>query len=653
MDDPRIGRELAGYRIERLLGRGGMSVVYLATDLDLERKVALKLLAPELAQQPGFRERFIRESRLAASLDHPNVVPVYEAGEVEGVLFIAMRYVRGTDLQAVIEQDGALDVARVVGIVGQVAGALDAAHREGLVHRDVKPANVLLAESSDPDTAEHVYLSDFGVTKRRLSAGGLTATGQLVGTVDYVAPEQIKGEAVDGRADVYSLGCMAFECLTGQKPFARDTEVAVLWAQVQTPPPSAIEVRAELPADVDRVLARAIAKSPDERHSTAGAFARDLALAVVPGATPTAPPQARTRAAPRRSRIVVAAAMAIALIAAGVTYALTRTDRPHAPINRSPDVTVGGTTATGSLARIGIEAERVVAGAEIGSGPSGSGGIPSLAVGEGFVWVMTRSGLVKVNSQNAVLGTIDFGTATETVFAKVATGEGAVWVLADPGGADARVIRIDPTTNGIVKEIPLARDGGRSVASGGRSLITTSPLAVGEGAVWVFDDTGGRLLRIDPQSNRMVSRIKLPVISDGVAVGEGSVWVRSNQATAYLIRVEPTTNRVLAEVQLPGGADGLAVGGGSVWVTDSTNDTLIKFDPVSNSISQTIPVGLNPQGVTVDEGGAVWVFNTGDGSVWQVRGNQVVVKIDLPVARVGTSLPRRALAAGFGSIWVF
>src|SRR5439155_12415145 len=221
--DTRIGTTMGGYHIERLLGRGGMGRVYLAEDARLGRKVALKLLDPDLAEDERFRERFARESRLAASLDHPNVVPIYEAGEHEGVLFIAMRYVEGTDLARLIEEQGALGLDRTAAILSQVAAALDVAHEHGLVHRDVKPGNILVGRG------EHTYLTDFGLIKRREADTGLTKTGQFMGSVDYAAPEQIRGEPVDARTDVYSLGCVLYECLVGEPPFAHDPEVAVLY----------------------------------------------------------------------------------------------------------------------------------------------------------------------------------------------------------------------------------------------------------------------------------------------------------------------------------------------------------------------------------------------------------------------------------------
>src|SRR4051794_12772561 len=212
--------ELAGYRIESLLGRGGMGVVYRARDLALERNVALKLLAPELAQDVRFRERFLRESRLAASLDHPAIVPIYDAGEVGGRLFIAMRLVDGTDLKRLLADQGPLEPERALDLLEHVADALDAAHERGLVHRDVKPSNVLV------DSRGHCYLADFGLSRRLADHGVGLGGARSLGTVDYVAPEQIRGEELDARSDLYSLGCLLYECLAGRPPFAGASDTA-------------------------------------------------------------------------------------------------------------------------------------------------------------------------------------------------------------------------------------------------------------------------------------------------------------------------------------------------------------------------------------------------------------------------------------------
>ena len=273
-----------------------MAVVYRARDERLDRHVALKLLAPALTADPGFRQRFIRESRSAAAVDHPNIIPIYEAGDVGGSLFIAMRYVQGGDVRKLLEQGGPLPPARAWSIISQVASALDAAHAHGLIHRDVKPANMLLDRrpgSTGPggsgpagDEAQHVYLSDFGISKQSLAASSLTMTGQFVGTLDYIAPEQIDGSDVDGRTDLYSLGCAAYELLSGVPPFSKSQGLALVRAHITEPPPAVTAHRRELPPAANGVLAAAMAKQPSERYGTCAQFAINLgrALGLVPGA---------------------------------------------------------------------------------------------------------------------------------------------------------------------------------------------------------------------------------------------------------------------------------------------------------------------------------------------------------------------------------
>ena len=263
--DPRIGTTIAGYRIERLLGRGGMSTVYLAEDLALGRKVALKLLSAQLSGDEAFRERFRLESRLAASIDHPHVIPIYEATHADdGTLFIAMRYVEGADLRQILKVDGALETPRAIDLLAQTARGLDAAHTRGLVHRDVKPSNVLVARSEGD--AEHVYLADFGLTKTSTSADTARESITLSGSSDYVSPEQIEGTKADGVSDVYALGCVAYECLTGEVPFPRQREIEVLFAHIEEDPPRASVVNDELPSALDTVIAKAMAKEPAGRY---------------------------------------------------------------------------------------------------------------------------------------------------------------------------------------------------------------------------------------------------------------------------------------------------------------------------------------------------------------------------------------------------
>ncbi|MER7394689.1 serine/threonine-protein kinase [Streptomyces sp. NPDC000151] len=293
------GRRIAGYLLEDEIGRGGMAVVYRAQDLRLGRTVAVKLLAPELARNDTFRQRFAHESRVAASIDHPHIVPVFEAGETDGVLYIAMRYVEGRDLRALLDRDGRLPLETACRVALQVASALDAAHAHDLVHRDVKPGNVLVADGTDSDHPEHVYLTDFGLTKKSLSLTGFTRVGQFVGTLDYVAPEQISGRPVDGRCDVYSLACVVFEMLTGAPPFRRDDDMALLWAHQYDPAPPLTSLRPDLPPAVDAVLANALAKAPGDRYGTCRGFVTALRTAGRTAA-PVAPPSTPQEHAPTR-----------------------------------------------------------------------------------------------------------------------------------------------------------------------------------------------------------------------------------------------------------------------------------------------------------------------------------------------------------------
>ena len=291
---PGVSGRIAGYRLDGYIGRGDVAVVYLAQDERLDHKVALKVLTPELAGDAAFRIRFLREARSASAVGHPHIIPVYEADEASGIVYLAMRYVQGGDARSLLSRHGPLPFAWAWTIIAQVASALDAAHAHGLIHRDVKPASMLLDTSSEaggrtPGRAGgsefgHVYLSDFGMSKNS-PPGDTTAAGQFAGTLDYVAPEQIQGRVLDGRADLYSLACAGFELLCGTPPFGQDQGLTVMYEQLYAPPPAAAAWRPDLPAAVDLVLARALAKSPADRYATCGQFAEELrtALGLLPG----------------------------------------------------------------------------------------------------------------------------------------------------------------------------------------------------------------------------------------------------------------------------------------------------------------------------------------------------------------------------------
>ncbi|MFI6326373.1 serine/threonine protein kinase [Nonomuraea sp. NPDC050556] len=312
-----IGQEVAGYFIEDIVGKGGMAVVYLALDPRLSRRVALKILNPILSVDDRFRQRFILESRTVASIEHPNIIPIYEANaDADGVLFIAMRYVDGQDLRRLMYDTGPLPIAQSNQILAQVAAALDTAHAHDLIHRDVKPANILLA-------GDHVYLTDFGITKHRTSISGLTQTDQFIGTPRYMAPEQINKEHIDGGVDQYALACVAYEMLTGRLPFQRDNDIALLWAHLAEAPAPLSHLRPELPPEVDGVMMRALAKSPEQRYPSCTAFVRALRDAIsgqqpdTHPVTVTPPPRTARSAASKKVPIIL-----VSVVAALATVAL-------------------------------------------------------------------------------------------------------------------------------------------------------------------------------------------------------------------------------------------------------------------------------------------------------------------------------------------
>ncbi len=374
----------------------------------------LKLLAPELAENERFRERFLRESQLAASLDHPHIVPIYAAGEAAGQLYLAMRYVQGYDLRQLLAREGPLEPRRTLGLLEQVADALDAAHELGLIHRDVKPGNILIAERAG---REHCYLSDFGLTKQTASISGLTGTGELVGTIAYVSPEQIRGEAVDARADVYALGCVLFECLAGMQPFARESDVATLWAHVNEPPRS---LPTELGGEIDGVLARALAKAPAERQQTCGELIADARAALgFAESTASAPPRRRRRG---RLRLLLAAGAAV-LVAAAVALALSL---------REPE----GITAIGptSVGVIDPTTNKLVEDIPIGFTSS------LIAAGEGSIWIVDPKGstLTSIDPATMIRRPSRGIPGSGGIPVGLAVGEGSVWVAVNQGAIARR-----------------------------------------------------------------------------------------------------------------------------------------------------------------------------------------------------------------------
>jgi serine/threonine protein kinase/Tol biopolymer transport system component len=621
--DSRIGATIGAYSIESLIGRGGMSVVYLAEDTKLKRKVALKLLAPELAEDVKFRERFARESQLAASLDHPNIVPIFEAGEVDGSLYIAMRYVRGIDLKRLIEQTGPLELERTVGIVAQAASALDAAHGAGLVHRDVKPGNILIASAGVPEGTEHVYLSDFGLTKRSTSDSGITATGQFVGTLDYAAPEQFEAQALDGRADVYSLGCVAYECLTGRVPFDRDNEAALVYAHLLAARPKVTGRRPDAPPDIDEVVARAMAIAPKDRFLTCGEFARSLRRAL-----PRQPGEVATRR-PRRAWILPTAALVAVALALTAVVAL---NGRSSPTTQAPTVSA----PVNSVATIDPRTNRMTGSIAVDPGPTRI--------------ISSRSALWVANPAERTLTRIDPSTGAvrrgivhlEGTPTGLAPGQlGSVWVAMGMAGS---IAQIDPETARVIQQIDL-----KTCCLGPSSIVADGS------TVWVAD--AGGLHRVDPSSGSVVATIPGTGCAAIQIDGSHHVWVTNGWDSVS--RIEPFANTVTDVVALPsGGASSLTMApAGSadpagLWIALTQGDQVAKIETTgsngagSMSVTGTYPVGNGPGAVAAGNG-SIWVANSAEGTVFRLEPQTGRV-----LARIHVGHRPSGIAFAAGKVWV-
>jgi YVTN family beta-propeller protein len=557
------GQRFGAYTLGKLLGRGGMGVVYRAEHVHLGRTVALKLLAPELSQSEDFRARFLRESRLAASLDHPSIVTVYDAGDVNGVLFIAMRFVRGTDLSRLLQQRGPLAPGEALAILEQVAAALDAAHAAGLVHRDVKPANVMIE-------GERCYLTDFGLTKRKESNTlALTSAGQFLGTIDYVAPEQIEGRDIDGRADGYALGCVLYECLTGARPFPRDSEVAVLYAQLREPPPRPTEVRPDLPPAIDGVVARAMAKAPETRYGSCTELvtaARAALGARAPAtlATEAPPPRTAPRAAPPEPP-----AQSTVPLPPPTAPPPSAPPRPAEPPRTGPTAVLPGVpprTAPPRRRNIALPLA----------------GVGALAIAAVAVAVALSSG----------------GSSTEKPATGVTTGVS--------GGSEA--------SKG-------PRVAGEPVAVGRRPF----GIVFRDGALWVANNRDGTVTRV-PAGGGSPQDIKVGAGPFDMASNSSSVWV-ANSRSNTVSRIDLGTGRAGAPIAVGSSPFFLTAQDKAVYVSNGGDDTVTVLDARSGEpVGDPIPVGSRPRGITTS-GGAVWVANSGDGTVSRIARGEVIDEI--------------------------
>ena len=628
--DPLPGSEIAGFRLEELLGRGGMGAVYRAEDVRLGRKVALKLLVPELAESERFRERFFRESQIAASLDHPHIVPIYAAGEAEGRLYLAMRYVEGDDLRRLIAREAPLDPDRALRLIEQVGDALDVAHERGLVHRDVKPANVLIAGRSG---REHCYLTDFGLTKQTSSISGLTGTGELVGTIEYVSPEQIRGETVDARADVYSLGCVLYECLAAERPFARDSEVATLWAHVNEPPPALAGTHAELGSEIDAVMTRALAKAPADRYGSCGELVASAraALGLPDVSSPSTRPRPRRARRltptrwPVRVRALVGAAAAVVLLAAVAGAVLLR----------GPDGLTGIRPL--SVGVIDPASSEIVADIPVGFESS------LLAAGEGFVWVLDQkaSTLTRIDPATMEVVGPPRGIPADGIPIALAVGEGSVWVAVNEGRTPA-VIEIGPELGNVRGRIVL-----QTTQTGTFSVLREAvALAVGEHAVWALERGQGEVTRIDPQTGRPKRLAEGLGASSSIAAGGGAVWLGGINGVSKL---DPATGAELGSTFVDGVLESettaIAVGTDAVWFTGSSSAKLWQIQSGGETVLDSFPVGAGPSAVAVGAGGTVWVANSADESVSRVEsGDDSSQRIELGASPGG-------IVTAFGRVW--
>jgi YVTN family beta-propeller protein len=610
MRELQPGVEFAGHRIEGIAGRGGMGVVYRATHLVLDHVVALKVISSELAGDERFRERFRSESRIAVSIRHPNVVPIHHAGEEDGLLFVTMDLIEGTDLRGMLNEQDRLEPKQAVRIIEPVASALDAAHERGLVHRDIKPGNILIERRRG---AEHVYLTDFGLAKGIEATSGVTQSGAFVGTLDYVAPEQIKGERVDARTDVYALGCVLFELLSGKVPFAgREEKVAKIYAHLQEEPSDLHELAPDAPTGLRDVAKRALAKQPEDRYQSAGDLGR-AARAALEGMPVTEPERVVGvgAAAPTEMFDVLGEPETAAAAAPGAAEAATPPD-VTAPTYAPPPTKRGSRAvvlaviaaivlAGGAYALLGGGGDSASEGGSGGGGGGGGGG--------------------------EAAGTVTDEIAMPGFPVGIGVGIKATWV---GRRLEGQLTQIDPQTNEQT-----------------RNVAATQPVgvAVGEKAVWAVDQEGGRLFKITAGTDTPET-LSLAGGPADLAVDQTGVWVALFESDAVAHVVDPLS----LSSTFPVGRSpyGVALGEGSVWVSNRGDGTVSQLNPDTGDVEQEIPVGKNPKGITVSQG-KVWVVNTDDDTVSAI--NPGDSKAEAPID-VGDEPRDIAFDDESGRLWV-
>ncbi len=571
-----LGETIAGYRLEAVAGHGGMGVVYRATQLRLGRTVAFKVIAPDFARHAEYRRRFQREARLAASIEHTNVIPVYEADELEsGELYLAMRWVEGTDLRELLAREGVLTARHAARLLAPVARALSAAHARGLVHRDVKPANILIAHGGDAD-GEHVYLTDFGIARAADEEPGLTRPGAFVGSLAYAAPERIEGEQGGPAADIYALGCVLFETLTGHAPFNRESELATMRAHLDDPVPSVCAEAAGVPPELDEVVRIALAKAPEQRFTSANEMALAIEAAVT-GATVRRPAPAASRPeasiADRTSDETV------------VPRAAPRRSRRAAMI------------ALGALAGSAIVVLALIVGNSGGSRSSRT--TPSVANSAGPV----RAPSVKVSTVPQELSFSPGAVA-------IVRGDDLAAAVADPRGG----------------RIWLVHPSGRPPTPIGVGRLP-SALAVDAGRVWVADAGSNDVRVIDSRTTRTVARVPVGVAPSAIAIGGGMAWVADRGSNDVTTIDLATLRRTSGPIPTRGqGPVAIAYGSGAtVWVANRGSSDVTAIRPSRTDASSYVPappvyVSGGPISVAGGVRADAWV-GTADGAVVHLGGS--------------------------------
>ena len=618
------GAVLGPYRIESLVDRGGMAYVYEAVDIRLDRRVALKVLALQDSEGSDFRERFLRESRFAASLDHPNIVPIYEAGEAEGLLYIAMRFVRGSNLSKLLKQNGPLEPRRALAILTPVAEALDTAHTAGLVHRDVKPANILL--SANDHGREHVYLSDFGLTKRASAMSKLTEAGSFIGTMAYVSPEQIRGEPLDARTDLYALGCVAYECLSGGPPFTRDDQAALMWAHLSQYPQPLAEVRPEV-AVADPVLAKALAKNPSDRYSTCEEFTAALSAALLAGQSEDLPTEVRAVPVPAGP------------VPATPAQAGDPPSQPHpASMVSGPHPQSAGSPGTGTPAHRNRKPLIIALVAAV----------LAIATITGVTWAIKPSNQVQGQAQAAEHDR-DALTAGSSSDQDPGTGEAADGKSSLPETTDPSTVEA-ATTPPVVSEAPPPVTSVAPAAAVAIPSIAGDPIPVGSTPGFVAITPDGRFAYIANRAAKTVTVLDTTVnkVTATIPVTAGPpqfiafspdgsrayVSVYNDDKTINLaVVINTRTTKPLQEIPVEQKPYALAVtpDGKSVWVPSHDAGAIDIIDVASSTVTEKLAVAKNPH----------WVTFSQDGSKAYVANHEsnVLSVIDVASRAVVTTIP--------------